>query len=61
MNPAVETAIDGTYPIARPLFMYTAGIPEGAVGGYMDWILGEEAQCMILNMGYAPVTEVSCV
>lgn len=61
VDPAVETAIDGTYPIARPLFMYTAGTPEGAVGGYMDWILGEEAQCMILNMGYAPVTEVSCV
>lgn len=60
VSPAVATAIDGTYPIARPLFMYTAGTPEGVVGGYMDWILGEEAQCMILNMGYAPVTEVSC-
>lgn len=60
VDPAVSTAIDGTYPIARPLFMYTAGTPAGAVAGYMDWILGQEAQCIILNMGYAPVTEVTC-
>lgn len=58
--PTVATAIDGTYPIARPLFMYTAGEPEGAVGDYMDWILGTEGQCIILSMGYAPVNEVSC-
>ena len=25
VSPSVETAIDGTYPIARPLLMYTAG------------------------------------
>lgn len=58
--PSVATASDGTYPIARPLFMYTAGTPEGAVGDYMDWILGQEGQCIINGMGYAPVTAVSC-
>ncbi len=60
VDPAVARAIDGTYPIARPLFMYTAGTPAGAVAGYMDWILGEEGQCIIRNMGYAPVSEVTC-
>lgn len=58
--PSVETAIDGTYPIARPLFMYTAGEPQGAIAEYMSWILGPEGQCIILEMGYAPATEVSC-
>jgi len=58
--PSVETAIDGSYPIARPLFMYTAGQPQGAVAAYMNWILGNEGQCIILEMGYAPVTEASC-
>ena len=55
VTPSVETAIDRTYPIARPLFMYTNGQPEGAVKKYMDWILSDEGQKLILNMGYAPV------
>ena len=60
VSASVDSAIDGSYPIARPLFMYTTGMPQGVVGAYMDWILGEEGQCIILGMGYAPVDEVSC-
>ena len=59
--PSVDTAIDGSYSIARPLFMYTAMPPEGAVGVYMDWIMSEEGQCIIFEKGYAPVTDVTCV
>ena len=61
VSPSIETAIDGTYPIARPLFMYTAGQAEGVVGAYMEWLLGEEGQCILLGKGYAPVTSVVCV
>ncbi len=60
VTATVQTAVDGSYPIARPLFMYTAGTPEGAVGAYMDWILGPEGQCIISDMGYAPAVEVDC-
>ncbi|MCP4204403.1 MAG: phosphate ABC transporter substrate-binding protein [bacterium] len=60
VSPSVDTAIDGTYTIARPLFMYTAGQPEGAVKEYLDWILSQEGQCIILDKGYAPVFSVSC-
>ncbi len=60
VTPTVETAIDGTYPIARPLFMYTAGTPEGAVKEYMDWILSSEGQCIIVNQGYAPYQDTTC-
>ena len=28
-NPSVASALDGSYPIARPLFMYTNGEPTG--------------------------------
>ncbi len=58
--PSVATAIDQTYPIARPLFMYTAGQPEGAVKAYMDWILSDAGQCILFDQGYAPVRSVSC-
>jgi len=53
--PSMETAVDRTYPIARPLFMYTAGEPEGATKEYMDWILSDEGQCILVEKGYAPV------
>ena len=58
--PSVETAIDRSYPIARPLLMYTAGQPEGAIKEYLDWILSDPGQCIIQAKGYAPVREVSC-
>lgn len=60
VTPSTETALDGTYPIARPLLMYTAGAPEGAVKQYMDWVLSDEGQCIIANKGYAPVRPVAC-
>jgi len=53
--PSVATAVDGTYPIARPLLMYTAGQPVGKIKEYMDWILSEPAQKTIAEKGYAPV------
>jgi phosphate transport system substrate-binding protein len=58
--PSVATASDRTYPIARPLFMYTNGEPTGAVKEYLDWILSDEGQCIILKKGYAPVRAVKC-
>jgi phosphate transport system substrate-binding protein len=53
--PAVETAQDGSYPIARPLFMYTAGEPTGDIREYMDWILGPEGQVLVSELGFVPL------
>ncbi|HEC14951.1 MAG TPA: phosphate ABC transporter substrate-binding protein [Sedimenticola sp.] len=58
--PSVATASDGSYPIARPLFMYTNGEPQGKVKDYLDWILSDVGQCIILKKGYAPVNKISC-
>jgi phosphate transport system substrate-binding protein len=60
VNPSVATASDGSYPIARPLFMYTAGAPAGEIKTYLDWVLSDEGQCIILKKGYAPVRAVTC-
>lgn len=56
VTPSVETAVDGTYPIARPLMMYTNGEPTGAIKEYMDWILSSTGQAIIKDKGYAPVS-----
>ena len=53
--PSVETVNDGTYPIARDLFMYTAGPPQGAIKAYIDWILTPEAQEIVTELGFVPI------
>ena len=60
VSPSVATASDNSYPIARPLFMYTNGEPEGPIKSYLDWVLTDEGQCIILEKGYAPVRAVRC-
>ena len=59
-SPSVASALDGSYPIARPLFMYTNGEPTGHVGEYLNWIKSDEGQCIILEKGYAPATDANC-
>jgi phosphate transport system substrate-binding protein len=60
VNPSVKTASDRSYPIARPLFMYTNGKPAGAIKQYMDWILSDTGQCILVKKGYAPARDVTC-
>jgi phosphate transport system substrate-binding protein len=60
VSPSVDTAGDGSYPIARPLMMYTNGEPEGEIKKYMDWIMSDAGQCIILKKGYAPLRPVQC-
>ena len=60
VSPSVATASDRSYPIARPLFMYTNGEPQGAIKQYLDWIKSDAGQCILLEKGYAPIRKVSC-
>ncbi len=53
--PSAETVNNGTYPIARDLYMYTVGDPQGAVKAYLDWILSPEAQQIVVKLGFVPV------
>ena len=53
--PSVETVNDKSYPIARDLYMYTAGEPTGIIKAYLDWILSPEAQKIVLDLGFVPI------
>ena len=57
IEPSVASAADGTYPIARPLQIYTLGEPTGALKDYIDWILSSEGQQIVLDLGYVPVND----
>jgi phosphate transport system substrate-binding protein len=52
--PSVETVNDETYPISRPLYMYTAGQPTGDEKAYMDWILNQ-GQALVSEIGFVPL------
>jgi len=55
--PSAETVDNGTYPIARDLYMYTTGEPEQHVQDYLDWLRTPEAQDIILSLGFVPILE----
>ncbi len=53
--PSIETVNLKQYPIARDLYIYTAGEPQGAIADYLAWILGPEAQAIVKEMGFVPI------
>jgi phosphate transport system substrate-binding protein len=53
--PSIATVNDGTYPVSRDLYMYTAGQPSGAARAYLDWILSPEAQQIVADLGFVPI------
>ena len=53
--PTLETARDGSYPIARLLYIYTAGQPTGEIAEYLAWIQGEQGQAIVRELGFVPL------
>jgi phosphate transport system substrate-binding protein len=55
VKPSVETALNNTYPISRPLFYYTNGAPTGIIKAYIDYCLSTEGQKEVLTAGFVPL------
>ncbi len=53
--PSADTVNDDSYPIARPLFMYTDADPSEHVQTYLNWIL-TEGQATVDDLGFVPLT-----
>lgn len=53
--PSVESGADGSYPLARYLYMYTAGEPTDVIAEYLDWIRGPEGQAIVARLGFVPL------
>jgi len=53
--PTIASVNQGEYPIARDLYMYTPGEPSGVVAEYLDWILSDEAQTIVRELGFVPL------
>ncbi len=48
-------ALKGTYPIARKLFMFTRGQPQGIVKAFIDFVLSKKGQKLVKAAGFVPL------
>jgi phosphate transport system substrate-binding protein len=58
VNGKVATAKsirDGSWPIARPLFMYTNGKPAGVMAKFINFILSKEGQKVVNEVKYVSI------
>ncbi len=51
-----ENVKSGKYPLSRPLFQYTNGIPTGKILEFVQFELSDEGQKLIEKEGYYPIT-----
>jgi phosphate transport system substrate-binding protein len=56
-EPSLKTALDRTYPISRPLYMYSLGEPTGEIGKYLQWIYSDVGQAIVEQSGYVPLPQ----
>jgi phosphate transport system substrate-binding protein len=56
-TPTIENVINGKYPISRPLFLYTNGIPGGLVKKFVDFTLSKEGQDIVLATDFVPINK----
>jgi phosphate transport system substrate-binding protein len=53
--PSLQTAQDGSYPIARFLYFYTAGEATGLAKRFIEWVKSPAGQGVIEQVGYYPL------
>ncbi len=55
VTPSLKTAIEGTYQIARGLYYYTDGQPQGLTREFIDFALSPQGQTLVEDAGFVPV------
>lgn len=55
VTPSDKTVLDGTYPIARPLYLYFNGEPKDNMKAFLDYCLSDAGQKIVKEIGYITV------
>lgn len=55
MEPTIENVKSGSYPISRPLLMYTKGVPDGKIKAFIDFVLSDEGQEIVKKVDFVPI------
>jgi len=53
--PAIELIQNNTYPISRPLIMYTKGDPSGLTKTFITFVLAPEGQQIVRKLDFVPI------
>jgi phosphate transport system substrate-binding protein len=53
--PGAATVKDGSYPVARDLYLYTRVKPSGDAKKFIDFVLSDDGQSLATQVGYFPV------
>ena len=57
VEPSIENVLSGSYPISRPLFLYTNGEPAGPTKKFIDFTLSKEGQDLVLATDFVPINK----
>jgi phosphate transport system substrate-binding protein len=49
-----SSVIDGSYPLARPLYLYTATPATTHVSAFLDWVSSQAGQTIVSELGFVP-------
>jgi phosphate transport system substrate-binding protein len=55
VEPTEANVLNKTYPISRPLYMYTAGEAQGDAAKYINWIRSDAGQAVVERSGFSPL------
>jgi phosphate transport system substrate-binding protein len=53
--PTLENVMNGTYLISRPLYLYTNKKPQNTVKMFIDFVLSNYGQKIVLETGFVPI------
>jgi phosphate transport system substrate-binding protein len=51
---STASVLDGSYPLARPLYLYTATPPAAHIRVFLEWVLSPEGQGIVSDLGFVP-------
>lgn len=55
VDPTVENVKSDSYPISRPLYMYTNGKPKDAVKDFIDFVYSKDGQEIVKKLDFVPI------
>ncbi len=58
IEPTPTHVRDGTYPLARYLYLYLVNQPEGLAKAFVDFVLSPEGQAVVEEVEYIPLWEM---
>jgi phosphate transport system substrate-binding protein len=59
VEPTMENATSGKYPLSRFLNIYSPGEPTGIAKEYLDFVLSDDGQNVVEGVGYYPLPKAA--